>query len=74
MDKCSNKTVTSNATINAFMEANKLTLAHKTCSKIHIGKDAMNVQNKCSWWSNETYLGDVISEDGKLDAQIFLKK
>ena len=38
VDKCSNKTVTSKATINAFMEAKKITLAHKKCRKIHIEK------------------------------------
>ena len=36
--KCSSKTIISNATINAFMELNKLTLSAEKCSKIHIGK------------------------------------
>ena len=36
--KCSSKTVISNATINSFMELNKLKLSANKCSKIHIGK------------------------------------
>ena len=36
--KCSSKTVISNATINTFMELNKLTLSADKCRKIHIGK------------------------------------
>ena len=76
VDKCSNKTVTSIATINAFMEANKLTLPHNKCSKIHIGKRCnncpkLNVHDEQMKESQaETYLGDVINEDGKLDATI----
>ena len=80
VNKCSNKTVVSNATINAFMEANKLTLAHKKCSKIHVGKKCkkcpnLNVHEEEMKESQaETYLGDVISEDGKLDATIKARK
>ena len=36
--KCSNKTIAANATINSFMELNKLKLSAEKCSKIHIGK------------------------------------
>ena len=70
--KCSSKTVISNATINAFMELNKLTLSAEKCSKIHIGKkcdqcpklkvhkDDMKDSQK------EKYLGDSINEKGTL--------
>ena len=37
--KCSNQTVNTNATINAFMESNKLTLAKNKCCRIHVGKN-----------------------------------
>ena len=36
--RCSSEAVQSVATINAFMELNKLKLASKKCAKIHIGK------------------------------------
>ena len=36
--KCSSSAITSNATINSFMELNKLKLSAGKCSKIHIGK------------------------------------
>ena len=36
--KCSNSSVTSNSTINAFMEINKLELSEGKCSRIQIGK------------------------------------
>ena len=36
--KCSNKTIAANATINSFMELNKLKLSAEKCSKIHVGK------------------------------------
>ena len=36
--KWSNKVVSTTATINSFMELNKLKLAPKKCAKIHIGK------------------------------------
>ena len=35
---CSNEAVKSNATINSFMELNKLKLSSTKCSRIHIGK------------------------------------
>ena len=36
--KCSSSSVTSNATINLFMELNKLKLAEHKCAKIHVGR------------------------------------
>ena len=44
VDKCSNKAMTFNATINAFIEANKLRMSLKKLSKIHI----MTRCNKCT--------------------------
>ena len=76
VSKCSNQAVISNATINAFMEVNKLKLSETKCSRIHIGKklnkcpelkvhkDVMKTSNK------EKYLGDIITSEGNLDATI----
>ena len=74
--KCSNTAVTTTATINAFMELNKLKLATKKCAKIHIGKK----HNKCpvtrvhneEMQSAKTrkYLGDIISEVGTYDETV----
>ena len=36
--KCSSSAVASNATVNSFMELNKLKLAAKKCGQIHVGK------------------------------------
>ena len=44
VNKCLNKTVVSNSIINSFIETDELTLAHTKCSKMHIGKNAINVQ------------------------------
>ena len=68
ISKCSSSTVVANATINSFMELNKLKLSQKKCGKIHIGrkcddypqlfvhKDIMKDAHE------ERYLGDTISE------------
>ena len=78
--KCSNQVVTTTATINSFMELNKLKLAHKKCAKIHIGKKDSEcpvtrvheeVMNKTK---SEKYLGDIISESGTLEETIKLRK
>ena len=45
VNKCSSQSVTSNATVISFMDMNKLSLSHTKCSKIHIGKNVMNVLN-----------------------------
>ena len=78
--KCSNQTVINNATINAFMEANKLTLAKKKCSRIHVGRKCqkcpeLNIHEaQINNSQAETYLGDVICENGKLDVTINARK
>ena len=80
VNKCSKQTVVSNATIRTLMEANNLNLAHKKCSKIHLGKKCKKCPNlflhedQMKESQAETYLGDVISEDGKLDATINARK
>ena len=42
VSKCSSASVSSNSTINSFMELNKLKLAEKKCAKIHVGKQSSN--------------------------------
>ena len=68
--KCSSKTLVSNATINSFMELNKLKLSTEKCGKIHVGKK--NVQcpqlkvheNEMKNSKKEKYLGDLLNEKG----------
>ena len=74
--KCSSSTIISNATINSFMELNKLTLSAEKCSKIHIGKKSKECQklkvheNDMKESQKEKYLGDIISEKGTLKDNI----
>ena len=66
VSKCSGASVISNATVNSFMELNKLKLAAKKCGKIHIGKKCIqcptlkvhedNMKNS----NAEKYIGDVV--------------
>ena len=80
VSKCSSSTVSANATINAFMELNKLKLAHKKCAKIHIGKKCeecpnLHVHNETMKETHEeSYLGDIITRKGTLDATIHARK
>ena len=78
--KCSNKVVTTTATINSFMELNKLKLAPKKCAKLHIGKKdgdcpVTKVHGEDMASSKaEKYLGDLIYENGSIDETIKLRK
>jgi hypothetical protein len=73
---CSNDVVASNATVNSFMETNKLKLSSTKCSRMHIGKHGLKCpelkvhQNGMKTSVKEKYLGDVLSHDGSLDATI----
>ena len=74
--KCSSSSVASNATLNSFMELNKLKLAEKKCGQIHIGKSSMECpvlkvhNNEMKKSSSEKYLGDIINDKGTLDDTI----
>ena len=76
VNKCSNITVASNATVNAFMENNKLKLSATKCARIHIGKKCTNCpelkihENVMKTTYKEKYLGDIITNEGKLDQTI----
>ena len=72
VSRCSSKTVISNATVNTFMELNKLTLSAEKCSKIHIGKKCNQCpqlkvhENQMKDSHKEKYLGDFINEKGTI--------
>ena len=74
--KCSSQTVASNATINAFMELNKLKLSAEKCSKIHVGKKCDQCpklkvhENEMKESQKEKYLGDIISDKGTVKETI----
>ena len=76
VNKCSEKSLISNATISTFMDLNKLKLSEPKCSKIDIGKKCdqcpqLYVNDKPKKEIHgEKYLGDMISSDGKLDKTI----
>ena len=70
--KCSNKTIAANATINSFMELNKLKLSAEKCSKIHIGKKNYQCpqlkvhERDMKQAQKEKYLGDIINDKGNI--------
>ena len=68
--RCSSEAVQSVATINAFMELNKLKLASKKCAKIHIGK------KKVGSAQNIEYMNTIYRNPNKRNTLeiIFLKK
>ena len=74
VNSCSNDVVTSSATINSFMELNKLKLSSTKCSKMHIGKQNLKCpelkvhNNDLKTSVQEKYLCDVLSSQGSLDA------
>ena len=76
VNQCSKEVVASNATINSFMELNKLNLSSTKCSRIHIGKQHLECpeikvhEDVMKTSKKEKYLGDMISNDGKLDSTI----
>ena len=78
--KCSSEAVKCNATVNSFMELNKLKLASKKCAKIHIGKKSNNCppykihEESLKESYAEKYLGDIICEKGTLDETIKQRK
>ena len=76
LNTCSNMAVVSNATVNSFMEQNKLKLSATKCKQIHIGKQSMvcpelKIHEEIMKTSNkEKYLGDYLTNDAKLDTTI----
>ena len=77
MSTCGDKSIELNAMINAKMENKKLRLSEDKSCKIHICKKAEECpqvlkvhENDMKNASQVTYLGDVICENGTLDATI----
>ena len=78
ISKCGQDSIISNAVINSFVESKRLELSDKKCHRIHIGKKTDNkicadlkVHNKSMNDStSEKYIGDIISENGKITANI----
>ena len=74
IQKCSDS-IKINEVINAFIELKKLTLSHKKCNRIHIGKQQkcpeLKVHNqKMNDSESEKYLGDIVDKSGKIKATI----
>ena len=83
IQKCSSKSVKTNATINSFVELKKLKFSKDKCNRIHIGKHSRNlsdcpdlkVHNDAMKSSQkEKYLGDYISDKGTINATIDVRK
>ena len=80
IQKCSDKSLMMNKTINTFIDLEKLSLSKTKCHNIHIG----NQQTECpelkvhgKQMSNskvETYLGDIIENNTKQKANIEKRK
>ena len=76
ISKCGNDSIKSNSIMNSFNESNKLKFGESKCHKLHIRKPNQTCptlevhefqmeSSKC-----EKYLGDLISENGKLKDNI----
>ena len=68
---CSEQAVLSNATINSFIEHNKLKLNPSKCSRVHVGRkrdeyyELQVHEDEMKDSIKEKYLGDFFSSDGK---------
>ena len=81
VSKCSDKSVELNSIINVKIESKKLSLSESKCFKLHISKKSSSCSSKLKAHEQEikqvktaTYLGDVVSEDGSIDATIDNRK
>ena len=75
ISNCSPQSVQVNSVINSFMECKKLTLNHKKCHNVHIGKyqkcPQLKVHNENMKQSEKVkYLGDQLDKSGKAKATI----
>ena len=75
--KCGVDSVKLNSIISSKMSTKKLELGHQKCFKLHVGNKSKNscpilsVNSKeMKTSSSETYLGDVLTNDGKIDVNI----
>ena len=83
IQKCSNKSLKTNAAINAFVELKKLKFSDDKCNRIHLGKQTKNLSNcpelkihekSMKNSTKEKYLGDYISNKGTTKATIEERK
>jgi hypothetical protein len=83
IQKCSNKSLKTNAAINAFVELKKLKFSDDKCNRIHLGKQTKNLSNcpelkihekSMKNSTKEKYLGDYISNKGTTKATIKERK
>ena len=76
LQKCGATSEAMNSKVNAFIEQKKLTLGHKKCLKVHIGKkcddcDKLFVHENIMKEAHEVkYLGDVLDTHGNTKATI----
>ena len=81
MNKCGIDSVMSNATTNSFVESKRLKFSENKCSRIHVGNSKIDkckeikVHDKVIQDSKrEKYLGDIITNNGRNDANIAVRK
>ena len=81
LQKCSQKSLQVNTTINTFCELEKLTLSEKKKSHIiHMGNQNQNCPalkvhgNLMKHSGQETYLGDIINQNNKIKVNIESRK
>ena len=80
IQRCSDKSLMVNKTINTFMELEKMKLSRKKCHNIHIGNKSKQCpilkvhEFKMNESKQETYLGDVIENNTKSKVNIEKRK
>ena len=74
--KCNKDSIVANAKVNSFIERKRLKLNSSKCHKMHLGKanvncPSLNVHSEeMTVSSQEKYLGDILTSDGKLQKTI----
>ena len=69
-------TTTENELVNTFIDQKKLKLSHAKCVRIHLGKGYLNCpqlkvhEKDMKEAEKEKYLGDIVDQNGKINATI----
>ena len=80
IQKCSQKSMKLNKSINTFIDLEKLTLSKRKCQNVHIGNQkiacsALKIDgSKMKNSLQETYLGDIIDKSGSIRPNIEKRK
>ena len=80
IQKCSQKSMNLNKSINTFIDLEKLTLSKRKCQNVHIGNQkiacsALKIDgNKMENSNQEIYLGDIIDKSGSIKPNIEKRK